>query len=262
MKRPKTGNRPPLVCAGGRENNLGGSVSPRAQLFFAGCLCVFLVASIVGLPRDIHRVDIARLPCCDFGVGLGQSSLRNKETSPACVGSFGNGHVAEPLGTANPPPPLSCHTPSRIAKCQGWHAGLRRLEWQKTARHVGLHLPQVVLAATSTHQPCCPGAGFATVCRVGFAISCLVRKVARNKGRGCPRRQRRCDLLRGCGGRLIIEPMRPAPSTFQKLTQEEESDLAPDALLLACLFPRLGPANSSICVCFQASNVSRRRVKT
>ncbi len=180
---------------------------------------------------------------------------------PACVGSFGNGHVAEPLGTANPPP-LSCHTPSRIAKCQGWHAGLRRLEWQKTARHVGLHLPQVVLAATSTHQPCCPGADFATVYRVGFAISCLVRKVARNKGRGCPRRQRRCDLLRGCGGRLIIEPMRPAPSTFQKLTQEEESDLAPDALLLACLFPRLGPANSSICVCFQASNVSRRRVKT
>ena len=34
--------------------------------------------------------------------------------------------------------------------------------------------------------------------------------------------------------------MRPAPSTFQKLTQEEESDLAPDALLLACLFPLLG----------------------
>ena len=148
MKRPKTGNRPPLVCAGGRENNLGGSVSPRAQLFFAGCLCVVLVASIVGLPRDIHRVDIARWPCCDFGVGLGQSSLRNKETSPACVGSFGNGHVAEPLGTANPPPRslATPHPESQSAKdgtraCAVWNGKRQPGTWACTSPKLFLRPP-------------------------------------------------------------------------------------------------------------------------
>ncbi len=168
---------------------------------------------------------------------------------PACVGSFGNGHVAEPLGTANPPPALLPH-PIQNRKVPRMARGLAPFGMAKDSPARGL-APPPSCSCGHQHTP--------TMLPVGRLCD---RKVARNKGRGCPRRQRRCDLLRGCGGRLIIDPMRPGPSTFQKLTQEEESDLAPDALLLACLFPRLGPANSSICVCFQASNVSRRRVKT